>query len=152
MPGVLALGLLLSAPSSAEEPLVGATPISSSAATKHRSPLLAAGLNWFLPGAGYLYNGEKPVYVSLPMIAGAAGLTYVEQFHQFEGGTLREQDPTAFNVMFASVLVLNTGAAIDAWREAKAINAGGTASLDLSPRVGFSEGTPTYGVSLDVRY
>lgn len=150
MPGLLAL--LLSAPSSAAEPLVGATPIASAAGVKKKSPLLAAGLNWFLPGAGYLYNNEKPLYVSLPMIAGAAGLTYVEQIHTFEDGTLKEQDPTAFNIMFASVLVLNTGAAIDAWQEAKSINDGRSAALDLSPRVGWAEGEPTYGLSLDVRY
>jgi hypothetical protein len=100
---------------------------STSGSGKHRIPLLAAGLNWFVPGAGYLYNGEKPVYVSLPMVAGAVGLTYVEQFHQFEGGNLMTHDPTAFKVMFASVLVLNTGVAIDAFREARAINNGSLA-------------------------
>jgi hypothetical protein len=83
---------------------------------KEKKPLLAAGLNWVLPGAGYLYNGETPAYVAVPMIAGAVGLTYVENVHQFENGNLSEQDPTAFKVMFGSV--------IDAYQEAKAINEG----------------------------
>ena len=91
---------------------------------KEKRPLLAAGLNWVLPGAGYLYNGETPAYVAVPMIAGALGLTYVENVHQFENGSLSEQDPTAFKVMFGSVMVINTALAIDAYQEAKAINEG----------------------------
>ena len=88
-----------------------------------KSPILASSLNFFLPGTGYLYNGDKPLYVTLPMIAGFAGLTYVENFHEFEGGkTLKEVDLTAFSVLFAAVLVANTGFAIDAYREAESIN------------------------------
>lgn len=129
---------------------------------KHRIPLLAAGLNFFLPGAGYLYNGEKPVYVSLPMMAGGVGLTYVEQFHQFEKGNLQEQDSTAFGVMFGAVLILNTGTAIDAFREARAIN--GTAvskrsgkdntkrSVALSPTALPGESTMAYGLNLDANF
>ena len=115
--------------------------------------LPAAGLNFVIPGAGYLYNGEKSLAISLPMIAGAAGLTYVEQIHQFENGTLKDQDSTAFGVMFGAVLALNTGAAIDAWREAMAINGGGTASLTVAPRVALDDdGAAAYGLSLGLRY
>lgn len=150
MTGALVLSLL-STPASADEPLVGAIPVSSSTG-RRKSPLLAAGLNWFIPGAGYLYNGEKPAYVTLPMIAGAGGLTYIEQFHQFEGGSLRETDPTAFNIMFASVLAINTGLAIDAFQEAKAINEGRTASLQIAPQVTWTDGEPSYGLTLDMHY
>ena len=87
----LALFVLNSSSAQAAEPV----------APKLKRPVLAAGLNWFLPGAGYAYNNQKPLYVTVPMMAGAAGLTYVENFHQFDNGTLREQDPMAFGVLFA---------------------------------------------------
>ena len=131
------------------------------AESKQKRPLLAAGLNWFFPGAGYLYNGVKPAYVGLPMIAGAVGLTYVEQIHTFEGGgNLLETDPTAFGVMFGAVLALNTGVAIDAYREAKAINRGELATrertrpLDLAfaPVAVPDERGTSYGLSLDGRF
>jgi len=113
--------------------LFASAAISAPAQAGEKRPLLAAGLNFFVPGAGYLYNNEKPLYVSLPMIAGAGGLTYVEQFHDFGGGeNLKAIDPTAYWVMFGSVLTLNTGVAIDAFREAKAIN-GDSAALS-TPR------------------
>lgn len=127
---------------------------------KIKRPLLAAGLNWFLPGAGYAYNNAKPLYVTLPMMAGAVGLTYVENFHQFENGTLREVDQMAWGVMFASVIVLNTGVAIDAFREAKAINRGdikrrGSArrvDMNVSPSAFAGAQRTTYGLTLDARF
>lgn len=134
---------------------------SSSDSGKHRIPALAFGLNFFVPGAGYLYNGEKPVYVSLPMIAGAAGLTYVEQIHPFENGNLLETDSTAFAVMFGAVFALNTGLAIDAFREAQAINGTGQASrakkrpsrsLAVAPRSLPAVDGPAYGVGVDARF
>jgi hypothetical protein len=131
----------------------------ASSSGKHKSPALAFTLNFFIPGAGYLYNGEKPLYVSLPMIAGAGGLTYIEQFHQFEDGTLREQDPLAFGVMFGSVFAINTGLAIDALREAKSIN-GATAArrekkpveVALAPAAFSDDGDTSYGLSLGLTY
>ena len=75
MTSVLALSLLFSAPAIADDSLVGATPISSST-RRNKSPLLAAGLNFFLPGTGSLYNGVKPAYVSVPMIAWARRLPF----------------------------------------------------------------------------
>lgn len=88
---------------------------------RRRSPLLAAGLNWFLPGAGYLYNGERPV-LGATLAVGAVGLTVVEQSHAFFGEGLKTYDPMLFNLMFASILVMNTGLAVDAFVEARAIN------------------------------
>lgn len=118
-----------------------------------KRPLVAAGLNFFVPGAGYLYNGHKPLTVSLPMIAGAAGLTYIEQFHQFEGGTLREQDPTAYAITFGAVFALNTGAAVDAWREARALNAGTLGpQISMAPAAFSTDDGTAYGLSLGVRY
>ena len=108
----------------------------SQAQANEKKPLVAAALNWFFPGAGYLYNGEKPLYVSLPMLAGAVGLTYVEAIHDYGGGNnLQATDSTAYFIMFGSVLTLNTGLAIDAYREANTIN--GTAAR-------YDSSTPTF--------
>ncbi len=110
----------------------------SEAQAKEKKPLVAAALNWFLPGAGYLYNGEKPLYVSLPMLAGVIGLTYVEQVHDFGGGNnLQATDSTAFLAMFGSVMALNTALAIDAYKEADSLN-GSTAHYDsFAPTFGL---------------
>lgn len=88
---------------------------------RRRSPLLAAGLNWVLPGTGYLYNGERPL-LGAGLAVGAVGLTVVEQSHAFFGEGLKTYDPMLFNLMFASVLVMNTALAVDAFVEARAIN------------------------------
>ena len=77
----------------------------------------------------------------------------MENFHQFAGGTLRETDPTAFGVMFGSVLVLNTGLAVDAFREAKRINSnqqGRKASLRPTV-VATADGTRP-GLVVDARF
>ncbi len=89
-----------------------------------KKPWLSAILNFFLMGLGYLYNGKRIIPGILLTVA-AIGLTYLEQFHTFsDGNTLENHDSTAFMVLFACVLVANTGLAIDAYQEAKAINAG----------------------------
>ena len=93
------------------------------AAEGKKNRWVAAGLNFVLPGTGYAYNGEKPLYVSLPLIAGSVGLTYLEQVHKFDDGKrLMDHDRTAFGVMFAAVFIANTALAIDAYREADEIN------------------------------
>jgi hypothetical protein len=123
MVGALFFGTLVLSPSEAQ--------------AKEKKPLVAAALNWVLPGAGYLYNGEKPLYVSLPMLAGAIGLTYVEQVHDFGDGNLQATDSTAFFAMFGAVMALNTALAVDAYNEAGSLN-GTTARYDFS--------APTFGV------
>jgi hypothetical protein len=83
---------------------------------------LSAVLNFFFIGGGYLYNGKRMLLGSLLTIA-AIGLTYVENFYVFaDGNNLQAQEPNAFYIMFASVLIMNTGLAIDAYREANDIN------------------------------
>lgn len=153
--------LTLATSASASELVPPPTPVAPSSSLQRvqagsgpqKRPWLAAGLNWIVPGAGYMYNGDKPAYVTLPMIAGAAGLTYVENFHQFEGGTLREVDSTAFAVTFGSVLVLNTGLAIDAFRDAKELNRGRSARrASLHPTVVATADGPEPGLVLDARF
>lgn len=76
-------------------------------------------------GLGYVYNGKKVLLGVLLTIA-AIGLTYVENFHTFaEGKNLQATDSTAFAVLFVCVLLANTGLAMDAYKEAKAINTKG---------------------------
>jgi len=115
----------------------------------------AAGLNFFFPGAGYMYNGDKPLYVTAPILAGSLGLAYVEQIHEFEDGkTLLDHDKTAFTVMFAAIFVANTGFAVDAYQEAKRINkreakAVSNLRMDLTPMKSASTGKRDgFGLSL----
>lgn len=74
-------------------------------------PVIAAALNWFLPGAGYLLIGQK-IALSLAWLVGVIGLTYVEF-------GIKEAAPEYYLPMFASVLVMNTAFAIDAFKLAK---------------------------------
>ncbi len=104
-----------------QHPALGEFPLESAELAKRKRPWLAAGLNWFLPGAGYIYNGQRPA-LGATFLVGAVGLTVVEQSHAFFGEGLKTYDPKLFNLMFASVLVMNTGFAIDAFREAKQLN------------------------------
>ena len=74
-------------------------------------------------GVGYVYNGKK-VLLGVLLTAAAIGLTYVENFHTFsEAKNLQATDSTAFTILFVCVLLANTGLAIDAFKEAKEINA-----------------------------
>lgn len=74
-----------------------------------RYPIVAAALNFFFPGAGYLYSGHRKL-LALGWLVGAFGLTFVEF-------GIKGAAPTYYWPMFASVLVMNTSFAIDAWRE-----------------------------------
>ncbi|MFT5819880.1 MAG: hypothetical protein ACI8ZM_001105 [Crocinitomix sp.] len=82
---------------------------------KRKSPLLAAALNFVLPGAGYLYNGQQHPLLSVGMMAGAVGLTYVEF-------NIKESSPDMYPIMFGSVLVLNTSISIDTFIKTKKKN------------------------------
>ncbi len=65
-------------------------------------------LNFFFPGLGYLVGVPEKRVVGVFWLLGVLGLTAVEQ-----GMGLQAELPTAFKVMFVSVLVMNTGFAID---------------------------------------
>jgi len=122
------------------------------AAAAEKNRWLAAGLNFFVPGAGYIYNGNKPLYVSVPMIAGAVGLTYVEQFHKFgDDKTLADHDSTAFGALFAAVFLFNTATAIDAWQEADAINNAAGKSAAFNWRIEPTAGAGGDRLGLSIR-
>lgn len=76
---------------------------------------LSAVLNFFLMGAGYVYNGRR-MALGIALTIGAIGLTYVEQ---------NLQDPLLYKVMFGSVFLNNAFLAYDGYNEAQQINAGG---------------------------
>ncbi|MCO4769394.1 MAG: hypothetical protein KDA24_05135 [Deltaproteobacteria bacterium] len=78
-------------------------------------PILATLANFFFPGAGYLILGQRIVR-SLLFLVGVIGLTYVEL-------NVKTAAPDYYLPMFISVLVMNTGFAIDAWLLAKELDA-----------------------------
>ena len=71
---------------------------------------IAALTNFFFPGLGYLIAVPHKRIHGLLWLAGVIGLTYVEQF---------ALGPThdAFWALFASVFVMNTAFAYDAFQE-----------------------------------
>lgn len=81
---------------------------------KTKNPWIAAIFNFFLMGAGYIYNGKR-VFLGVGFTIGAIVYTYVE-LH------LKEVDVNLYWMMFAATLLINTCFAIDGYREAKIIN------------------------------
>ena len=71
---------------------------------------LATLANFFFPGLGYLMLKHKVVQ-SVGWLIGVIGLTVVEL-------QLQEPMPTLYWTMFASVFLMNTMFAIDAWKVA----------------------------------
>ncbi len=77
---------------------------------------IATALNFFFPGAGYLALGIKTGR-ALAFLAGIIVLTYVEF-------SVKTAAPHLYLPMFAAVFVMNTGFAVDAWKEGKRLCAG----------------------------
>lgn len=80
-----------------------------------KNPWIAAILNFFLMGAGTLYNGRRKA-VGIALTVGAVLLTYVEL-------NLQSAAPGLFPIMFGAVFIVNSLLAYDGYTEAKAINA-----------------------------
>lgn len=90
----------------------------------NKKPWLAALLNFFFMGPGYVYNGRRTL-LGVGWTLAAIALTVVEQGPVFGGGTnLQSASPIAFGLMFVAVFVANTCFAVDGYREAKTINEG----------------------------
>lgn len=77
---------------------------------------IATLANFFFPGAGYLINGQRPKLMALGWLVGVIGLTYVELSLQSAGSEL-------YWPMFASVFIMNTAFAYDAFKEGRALEA-----------------------------
>ena len=73
---------------------------------------VATGVNWILPGLGWIILGRRPA-LGAGMILGAIGLTYVEFGIQVAA-------PSYYAPMFASVLLINTMLAIDCYLDGAA--------------------------------
>ena len=87
-----------------------------------KKPIVAALLNFFFMGPGYIYNGKRAL-LGVGFTVTAILLTIVEQGPVFDGRGLKDVSPLAFGLMFIAVLLGNTMFAIDGFREAKEINA-----------------------------
>ena len=83
---------------------------------KTKKAWLAAVLNFFFVGAGYLYNGKR-MALGAGLTLGGFGLTYVEL-------GIQPLDTTLYAIMFAAVFLINTLLAVDAYKEAQGINSG----------------------------
>lgn len=72
---------------------------------------IATLLNFFFPGAGYLILGHN-IPLALAWLVGVIGLTYVEF-------GIQTAAPSYYWPMFASVFLMNTAFAIDAYKVGK---------------------------------
>lgn len=73
---------------------------------------IATLANFFFPGAGYLILGQK-IPLAIAWLVGIVGLTYVEL-------SVKTAAPELYLTMFASVFVMNTAFAVDAYQPGKA--------------------------------
>ena len=80
----------------------------------NKKPWLAALLNFFFMGLGYIYN-MKRVGLGIGFTIGAIVLTYVEL-------QLRDTNPILHKIMFVAVFLINTCFAIDGYNEAKKVS------------------------------
>lgn len=88
-----------------------------------KKPWLAALLNFFFMGPGYIYNGQRTL-LGIGWTLTALLLTAVEQAPIHGNGlTLQVASPTAFALMFVGVFLGNACFAVDGYREARALNA-----------------------------
>ena len=79
-----------------------------------KNPWIAAILNFFFAGPGYIYNGQRRG-LGLALTIGAVMLTYVEL-------QLQTVAPDLFPIMFVAVFLINTFLAIDGYREAQMLS------------------------------
>lgn len=87
-----------------------------------KKPIVAAALNFFFMGLGYIYNGKRAL-LGVGWTVTAILLTVVEQTPVFaDGKNLQQTSPLAFGLMFIAVFLGNTMFAVDGFREAKALN------------------------------
>ncbi len=90
-----------------------------------KKPWIAALLNFFFMGPGYIYNGRRAL-LGVGWTITALLLTAVEQAPIYaDGKKLQEISPTAFGLMFVAVFLGNVCFAVDGWREAKQLNEAG---------------------------
>jgi len=79
-----------------------------------KNPWIAAILNFFFAGAGYIYNGKR-TGLGIGLTIGAFVLTYVEL-------QLQTAAPDLFPLMFGAVFLINTFLAKDGYQEAQMLS------------------------------
>jgi hypothetical protein len=90
-----------------------------------KNPWIAAALNFFFPGSGYIYTGRRRL-LGAGFLLGAIGLTVVEQSAAIfpmlgiDAAGLQAAAPEVFGLMFVTVFLMNTVFAADAFIEARA--------------------------------
>ena len=67
---------------------------------KKKNPIIAAVLNFFLMGAGYVYNGKR-VQLGIALTIAAVALTYVEF-------GIKPLDTQLYWIMFGAIFLANT--------------------------------------------
>lgn len=77
-----------------------------------KNPWIAAVLNFFLLGAGYVYTGKR-VWFGVLLTVVAIYATWVEQF------VIKVQAPDVYNYAFAEFFLLACLMAYDGYQEAK---------------------------------
>jgi len=93
----------------------------------NKNPWVAAILNFFFPGAGYLYTGRRRL-LGAGWLLGAILLTVVEQSAAIfpalglEAAGLQAAAPEVYNLLFVTVFLMNTMFAVDAYQEARQIS------------------------------
>lgn len=94
-----------------------------------KNPWIAATLNFFFPGAGYLYTGRRRL-LGAGWLLGAILMTVVEQSAAIfpalgiEAAGLQAAAPEVFTLLFATVFLMNTMFAVDAYQEARQLSTG----------------------------
>lgn len=78
-----------------------------------KNPWIAATLNFFFMGPGYIYNGKR-VMLGVLWTIGAIILTYVEL-------KIKSAAPDYYWMMFGGIFLINICFAIDGYNEAKSI-------------------------------
>ena len=101
---------------------------------KKKSPLLAALLNLFIPGSGYIYVGTRLRFGVL--LVGATVLTLAAPTEEGEGQAVNATDMANFLgdpgnlVLFVAAIMIAVAFAYDAWRDANSFNEAQSMSSD----------------------
>lgn len=77
---------------------------------KRKNPLLAAILNFLLPGVGYLYAGRRIVFAVLLFIGNILGIYAVFDIDGIGA------------IYFIAAVIISAAFALDAWNEAERAN------------------------------
>ena len=84
-----------------------------------KSPFLSAVLQFFLFGGGWLYNGRRMAAGAVATVGGCLA----QGAEIYVSPPVTNQIPAVWPFLITGFVVLKVGLALDAYREAQAINA-----------------------------